>query len=391
MRRERLSGFTLIELLVVIAIIGILAAMVFPVFARARESARKAVCLSNVKNIALAIQMYLADNNDTLFPREHRREVLDFFNTYPGGGDTFAPWVEAGHDCAVGAQRANPYLRQVVILDEYVKNRDVWICPSARMESGPFAIVPGPDWFTHVVAHAGQLGGDVCLKDNVFPPGWGGRVTDSFAQIGGLGIGFWDEAWGDGSEGEYKQFRQSIGLNSHYPSGRGHSLMELKLAAVQDPVNFVALSDSGSWSEALMPGVIAYPDLCCAQCGNCAGSDSWIEDCADTIQQNCPEVWECFTTWHTSSTMLKDKTLMKKGTRHLGGSNIGFLDGHAAWWQAERFLDKWAEEAKETPSLWPPFAMGIEGHWNAPVSWCSSSNTGGVPFAEAFPDEPTLR
>jgi len=83
---KRRKGFTLIELLVVIAIIGILAAMVFPVFARARESARKAVCLSNVKNIALAIQMYLADNNDTLPTTEHRQEVLDYFNTGPGGG-----------------------------------------------------------------------------------------------------------------------------------------------------------------------------------------------------------------------------------------------------------------------------------------------------------------
>ena len=62
--RLRRRGFTLIELLVVIAIIGILAAMVFPVFARARESARKAVCLSNVKNIALAIQMYLEGIRD---------------------------------------------------------------------------------------------------------------------------------------------------------------------------------------------------------------------------------------------------------------------------------------------------------------------------------------
>ena len=58
---RRRKGFTLIELLVVIAIIGILAAMVFPVFARARESARRIQCLSNVKNVALAIQMYLAD------------------------------------------------------------------------------------------------------------------------------------------------------------------------------------------------------------------------------------------------------------------------------------------------------------------------------------------
>ena len=59
MRRTRSSGFTLIELLVVIAIIGILAAMLFPVFARARESARKTQCLSNIKNIAMAIQMFL--------------------------------------------------------------------------------------------------------------------------------------------------------------------------------------------------------------------------------------------------------------------------------------------------------------------------------------------
>jgi prepilin-type N-terminal cleavage/methylation domain-containing protein len=57
----RRHGFTLIELLVVIAIIGILAAMLFPVFARARESARKIQCLSNVKNIAMAVQMYIAD------------------------------------------------------------------------------------------------------------------------------------------------------------------------------------------------------------------------------------------------------------------------------------------------------------------------------------------
>ncbi|GAG45215.1 unnamed protein product, partial [marine sediment metagenome] len=108
-------GFTLIELLVVIAIIGILAAMVFPVFARARESARKAVCLSNVKNIGLAIQMYLADNNDTLPAMEHRSEVIDYMT------------------CVEGATYANPYLRWALVLDEYVKNRDVWRCPSAKL------------------------------------------------------------------------------------------------------------------------------------------------------------------------------------------------------------------------------------------------------------------
>jgi prepilin-type N-terminal cleavage/methylation domain-containing protein len=60
-------GFTLIELLVVIAIIAILAAILFPVFAQARESARKTQCLNNGRNWATAVQMYLTDN-DERFP-----------------------------------------------------------------------------------------------------------------------------------------------------------------------------------------------------------------------------------------------------------------------------------------------------------------------------------
>ena len=60
-------GFTLIELLVVIAIIAILAAILFPVFARAREKARTASCQSNLKQMALGFLMYVQDNSD-LYP-----------------------------------------------------------------------------------------------------------------------------------------------------------------------------------------------------------------------------------------------------------------------------------------------------------------------------------
>ena len=63
-RAHSRRGFTLIELLVVIAIIAILAAILFPVFSRARAKARQAACLSNMKQIALASQMYATDYDE---------------------------------------------------------------------------------------------------------------------------------------------------------------------------------------------------------------------------------------------------------------------------------------------------------------------------------------
>lgn len=78
--KPKQRGFTLIELLVVIAIIAILAAILFPVFAKARESARKATCQSNMKQIAMAAIMY-AQDYDEMFPGSGGNNS----NTGPGG------------------------------------------------------------------------------------------------------------------------------------------------------------------------------------------------------------------------------------------------------------------------------------------------------------------
>jgi prepilin-type N-terminal cleavage/methylation domain-containing protein/prepilin-type processing-associated H-X9-DG protein len=94
--RRKVDGFTLIELLVVIAIIAILAAILFPVFAQAREKARSASCLSNAKQIALAIQQYTQDY-DEMFPMAIQN---DWNNSWP------------------------------VLVQPYVKNIAVFRCPS---------------------------------------------------------------------------------------------------------------------------------------------------------------------------------------------------------------------------------------------------------------------
>src|SRR5712675_1031082 len=89
---KRNLGFTLIELLVVIAIIAILAAILFPVFAQAREKARQTTCVSNKKQIALATLMYIQDYDET-FP-------LGAYNTDPTIAivmwyDLIEPYVKA--------------------------------------------------------------------------------------------------------------------------------------------------------------------------------------------------------------------------------------------------------------------------------------------------------
>src|SRR5579885_2930210 len=92
-RANREKGFTLIELLVVIAIIAILAAILFPVFAQAREAARKSACQSNLKQLGTAILMYKQDY-DEKFPHQ-----LAYQGGGPGGakpGFTNTTWNNLG-------------------------------------------------------------------------------------------------------------------------------------------------------------------------------------------------------------------------------------------------------------------------------------------------------
>ncbi|NSW58178.1 MAG: DUF1559 domain-containing protein [Armatimonadetes bacterium] len=117
-RKEQIPmrrGFTLIELLVVIAIIAILAAILFPVFARAREKARQTSCLSNVKQLGLGAMMYCQDYDEMLFPRYQPISV------YPAPANAVW-WL--------------PRPGYTSLLDPYVKNTQIGRCPSEPNRNG---------------------------------------------------------------------------------------------------------------------------------------------------------------------------------------------------------------------------------------------------------------
>ena len=118
------GAFTLIELLVVIAIIAILAAILFPVFAQAREKARQTACLSNLKQIGNALMMYTQDYDEVLPGNASRDTGLGL----PLGFMDPAPrWRNWARD-----------------IQPYLKNLQVYNCPSAQPRTGRPELAPVP-------------------------------------------------------------------------------------------------------------------------------------------------------------------------------------------------------------------------------------------------------
>jgi prepilin-type processing-associated H-X9-DG protein len=268
------------------------------------DEASREECLANVKQVAMAVQMYLTDY-DRFPPEESRPEVIEYFS-HKGPG-------MAG---CKNAQQANPYLRWPVILDEYVKERSVWTCPSARLSGGAGWIIGASDWFEYERKHEAEWGasrpgaekkgalGGPC--QSAWPPGWGGSVTDSIAQR--------LLAAPAGRPNSTDAFRQDIGHTATFG---------MAASAVADATWFVVCGDSNS-AMFSVPMSVAYADGCRIRCGA-----DWT---------NCPNSQECGASVAEAEQAKTRRSVLKKYTRHNGGSNLGFMDGHAKWFTAGQIL-----------------------------------------------------
>lgn len=220
MEQRTRKGFTLIELLVVIAIIAILAAILFPVFAKAREKARQTSCMSNVKQLGVAWMQYVQDYD----------EKYVYWTTTQGDNFPSAqPWW--------------------VVITPYTKNAQILNCPSETMV-GPYV-----------------------------------NYHNSMSV----------------------QYQPRYGMNPNVQYRAGG----LPLAKINYPANLVVLADS------------------CHPMG-----DSWR-----FAWPNAPGAWNSSPNKCTNARTDMDPDY----TRHNGGTNYTFADGHAKWLEAKSFYGHWTD------------------------------------------------
>ncbi len=271
-------GFTLIELLVVIAIIAILAAILFPVFSQAREKARQTVCMSGLKQIGMGLQQYIQDY-DEKFPPHQQAGRWNEWHSRP--------------TCQWAATASNPWLRFPVLIDAYIRNLQVYECPSAKLK-----------WFGRNRRYETALPCNWPLPTHV-QPRW---VT----------------------------FDQSIGFNFDY-------LFERSLPQVREVASAVYSADAAHPEAASSVGRVAFADRCAVACGpdwsprppDWERNDAFIDQATRHLRGSNITYVDGHTKWSRFDKIWADWVRIYKAARDRG------LDSNAAQGEAFEIMGLW--------------------------------------------------
>jgi prepilin-type processing-associated H-X9-DG protein/prepilin-type N-terminal cleavage/methylation domain-containing protein len=296
---DRSAAFTLIELLVVIAVISLLAAILFPVFAQAREKARQTSCLSNQKQIGNAARMYMDDNDGEMF-HHHEGWVLD--------DGTQVENLPPTADGCTGGGLGNSHAEKpwVIFFQPYLKNRQVGFCPS---DATPRSRVLAADL-------RGYNGGIESTDQE--PP------ADSEMAV---------------AEKEHLNI-QSYLLNSVFTHRSCRYALEGVLNGFATDAAVNALPD---------PNLILFSER------NSEAMNDPNNDQFGSVPQDDYDTWvgeAALVRWGSGG---RPKDGWLKYDRHNGGANYAFADGHVKWmrWRAARTL-QYPDHKVRQPLADPP-------------------------------------
>ncbi len=247
MKNSQRRGFTLIELLVVIAIIAILAAILFPVFQKVRENARKTACLSNMKQLGLGLIQYSQDNNELLAASWYGNGGYNESDSRPGS--TRYKWMD--------------------VIYPFVKSVDVYHCPddsgdTSGGQAGGTAepLATGPDGANP----KGTATGKFVPYQQLGQPGQPGTPNQCYYGSYAMNAYNWGGAYPD------------VGPGNNIGQGVGYTLSTLK-----SPANTVWLTEQGgSYQNScngpkLLTGTLgSYPGIFCGNETNSLNNGSPI-------------------------------------------------------------------------------------------------------------------
>jgi prepilin-type N-terminal cleavage/methylation domain-containing protein/prepilin-type processing-associated H-X9-DG protein len=333
LRREvkvKRKGFTLIELLVVIAIIAVLAAILFPVFAKAQEKARQSTCASNMKQLTTAITTY-SNDYDGMFPPV-------FFSKDPA----YTKW-----NSSKVSTTYEGHTNWCQLIDQYVKSKAVFTCPDDGDDTGNECIVD-PNDFTL------DANGNGTIKSGVTPTTLSYVLNTFVCAFDGINSGNMFDGGTVGITPVNGGIAQTPKMASiAWPAGDPSKTYEspndrrayqcCKSTTVSDPGNTFIMwcgynyewlgTDSGSVSGYSSSNVGPYSaDL---GTGHASTSHYWglvdatIEDFASGKSTKYD-----VTQW----SMCRVRPGVSTDQKHNGGTNYAFCDGHVKWFAASQVL-----------------------------------------------------